>query len=97
MEGGCPRRRGDHHGGGWLPASGRAPKVQQPRREGRKKIEIQDAREIICKVGAERTAELCFSTPPSEPDVPLSGHPALQGLAFPSVIDIHFIGVADIR
>jgi len=24
------------------------------------------------KVGAERTAELCFSTPPSEPDVQLS-------------------------
>ena len=47
MEEGCPRRRGDHHGGGWLPASGRAPKAQQPHREARKKIEIQDAREIV--------------------------------------------------
>jgi ketosteroid isomerase-like protein len=36
---------------------------------------------ITGKVGARRTAELCFLTPPSEPDVPLSGHPALQGLA----------------
>jgi hypothetical protein len=42
-------RRGDRHGGDeWLPASGRAPEAQQPWREGLKKIEIQDAREIIC-------------------------------------------------
>jgi hypothetical protein len=34
------------------------------------------------KVGAERTAELCFSTPPSEPDVQVSKHPALQGVTF---------------
>jgi hypothetical protein len=33
------------------------------------------------KVGAKRTAELCFLTPPSEPDLHLSAHPALQGLA----------------
>jgi hypothetical protein len=36
---------------------------------------------IGSKVGAGRTAELCLPTPPSEPDVPLSGHPALPGLA----------------
>src|SRR6266487_1332008 len=33
------------------------------------------------RVGARRTAQLCFPTPPSEPDVRLSAHPALQGLA----------------
>jgi hypothetical protein len=32
------------------------------------------------KVGARRTATLCFLTPPSEPDVRLSPHPALWGL-----------------
>jgi hypothetical protein len=37
--------------------------------------------ETRCKVGARRTAELCFPTPPSEPDVQVSKHPALQGLA----------------
>ncbi len=38
-------------------------------------------RYVLRKVGAGRTAELCFPTPPSEPDVPLSRHPALQGVA----------------
>jgi hypothetical protein len=33
------------------------------------------------KVGARRAAALCFLTPPSEPDVRLSPHPALQGWA----------------
>jgi hypothetical protein len=37
--------------------------------------------ETRCKVGARRTAALCFLTPPSEPDVQVSKHPALQGLA----------------
>ena len=37
------------------------------------------------KVGARRTAELCFLTPPSEPGMRLSPHPALQGVAFPAV------------
>jgi hypothetical protein len=39
----------------------------------------------------------CFLTPPSEPDVPVSEHPALQGLAtsrFFSVIGSPFIGAA---
>ena len=31
---------------------------------------------------AGRTAPLCFPTPPSEPDLHLSAHPALQGSAF---------------
>jgi hypothetical protein len=34
-----------------------------------------------CKVGAGRTADLCFPTPPSEPCMRLSPHTALQGLA----------------
>jgi hypothetical protein len=33
------------------------------------------------KVGAERTAKLCLSTPPSEPAVQVSLQRALQGLA----------------
>jgi hypothetical protein len=41
-------RRADRHGGGRLWDSGRAPYAQQPCGEGRKKIEIQNAREIMC-------------------------------------------------
>jgi hypothetical protein len=42
-------RRGDSHGaGGWLLDSARPPEAQQPYRYGRKKIEIENAREIIC-------------------------------------------------
>ena len=37
---------------------------------------------LFRKVGARRTAELCFPTPPSEPGMRLSPHPALQGLTF---------------
>jgi hypothetical protein len=50
----------------------------------------------ICKVGAGRTATLCFPTPPSEPGVPLLGHRALQGLATstPSVTTGLVISVA---
>ena len=35
-----------------------------------------------CKVGARRTAKLCFPTPPSEPCLHLSVHTALRGLTF---------------
>ena len=34
------------------------------------------------KVGAERTAELCLSTPPSKPGGPGSEHRAFQGVTF---------------
>ena len=34
------------------------------------------------KVGAGRTAELCFPTPPSKPGGPVSEHRAFQGVTF---------------
>jgi hypothetical protein len=47
--------------------------------------------EVRSKVGAERTAELCFSTPPSEPGMRLSPHPALEGLASASGVTVGFV------
>jgi hypothetical protein len=44
-----------------------------------------------CKVGAGRTAALCFPTPPSEPGVPVSEHRALQGLASASGVTVGFV------
>jgi hypothetical protein len=43
------------------------------------------------RVGAGRTAERCFPTPLSEPDVPVSEHPALQGLASSRIAVIGFL------
>jgi hypothetical protein len=45
----------------------------------------------MCKVGAGRTAKLCFPTPPSEPDMRRSPHPALQGLASASIVTDRFV------
>jgi hypothetical protein len=39
---------------------------------------VHERGERYGKVGARRTAELCFPTPPSEPGMRLSPHPALR-------------------